>query len=270
MKPKALVIGGTGFIGKHTTASLIRRCFETHVVSRTHRPEQGHWIAKDRANLTPSGIAWDVVVDNIAYNAKDILSTLSVFPKFELFVLNSTIALYRYCPDHSQPYLEDSIDYSYQPTDENLGDAHWKYAQGKLEAEKALLQSGRKFAILRPTMVFGKNDVTGRTQWYCDRIREGKPLRASEKKFHLVAPEGVGEAFGLIAEKHATGAFNVAGPEFTLKTFLQNLAEALGRTASFDDGVDAGPYSFDKDWTVSTEKLKGLGWKPSPNLFAGL
>lgn len=268
MRPKALVIGGTGFIGRHMTASLVQHGFDTHVVSRHTRPVDSTWIQTDRRHLGTLGLEktrWACVIDNIAYTAADIEETLSVLSHAQLVILNSTISVYRYVQYPRLPYEEDAIDYNFRPLDEKPDNPHWSYARGKLEAERCLIQSRRPYAILRPTMVFGHHDVTQRTQWYIDRIKMEKPIHVNDAVFHLVSPGDVGSAVGLVAEEQARGVFNVAGDRLTLRRFVETLADALGKPAhAHNMNGEQGPYAFGQNWNVSTQRLCQLGWEATP------
>lgn len=268
MKRRALIIGGTGFIGKHITAALVKSGYECTVVSRHTRPESTEWLQLDRATLEVSYQHWDCIIDNIAYTGADVQNTLTLFPNAKHFILNSTISVYRYWPRQKTPIKENQVDHMFRPKEEDLTNSHWKYAREKLDAEAQLLRSARSHTILRPTMVIGSNDVTGRIQWHLDHIRYGKAIRIPENdfRFHLVSPEDVGEAFALAAEKQATGAFNLASTEpVTLDEFLRLAGMALGKSPVISESGDISPFEFSCDWRLSLKRAtQALDWHPSP------
>lgn len=266
MSRSAVVIGGTGFIGRHITQSLAQHGFDVHVVSRNTPPEAGTWIKADRDELTVSCTAWDVVVDNIAFNATQINRTLRCFPQARHFMLNSSIAVYRYCKTPLSPFTEGAVDYSHSPVGENLDDVHWKYARGKLQCEAALIASQKPHTIMRPTLVLGYGDVTQRTQWYVRRLSQRIPIRVPSPAyfFQLVSPIDVGHAFGLAAHAQSEGAFNLATPQpLTVHTFAQALADTLNVPFLTDESAEQGPYSFPNHWLASVKRAQTLlGWQP--------
>ncbi|MBI1860951.1 MAG: NAD-dependent epimerase/dehydratase family protein [Deltaproteobacteria bacterium] len=274
MAQKALVIGGTGFIGRHIVRALIEAGFETTVTSRSTQPVLGNWVKADRAEIGSlkdlTSMPWDCVVDNIAYTGADVTQVIDALPRVAHWILNSTISVYRYCRAFSYPLIESGVDHSFKPKDENLADVHWKYARGKLDAELALIKSRKPFSVIRPTMVFGSGDITGRTQWYVDRIREGQTiLTTAQNRFQLVSPQDAGQAFALVAKAKARGLFNLAQNEaFTLDEFVHSLAKAGGHTAhtaplTAANKDQAGPYLFPNPWDLSTTALRKLGWLPT-------
>ncbi len=283
----ALILGGDGFISRFTALSLVDAGFEVSVLSNRTRPAVGTWIEGDRSQL--GGIPaiskrWDCVIDNSAYSAGDVSSALRAITHSGIWVLNSTVSVYRYVERASPtktsarpsgpsgPFTEAMNVHGPRPHDEDPSDEHWRYARGKIDAEAVLMQSHRPYAILRPTMVFGPNDISGRTQWYVSRLQKGEPINVKDRgnRFHLVSPQDVGRAFALIAAKNQTGIFNVAGREsLTLKEFVKSLAAELDTkpnilTTDPDTAQNAGPYFFDRDWSISSEKLMSLGFNPTP------
>ena len=268
MATKVLIIGGAGFISQEIARALVKDEFEVFSLSRQTQPKAGNWIQGDLNHLLKHEVIkstqWDSVILNRAFTAEDVTNALAI-PHVKHWILSSTVSVYRYCK-HKTPYKEDQ---ALTPPDENWDDIHWKYARGKLEAEKALIASGNSYSILRPTIVFGPNDVAGRTQWYVDRIMKGTPIAVTQNshRFSLVSPIDAGQAFALVARNRSKGIYNVAADEiFTLQEFVSSLSQALGKPQppSSNNKEEAGPYFYETDWAIDNQKLKALGWQPMP------
>lgn len=293
---KILLLGGTSYFGIEIAKELRDVGHEVTLFTRGHRRQEGPspfpHIQGDRAkeaDLKRAAAAgsWDVLVDNIAYNGADVTKALQAFPHLKRYVLTSSISVYRFSADggHNQPLTEEMVDYDLKPEDENPDDMHWKYARGKLEAEKALVRQTKvPWVITRPTLVYGPHDVTERGYWYLARLLKGGPmilpngglnalrLVFSRDLAHLHVP--------LVTKESATGRiFNVAQKEIvTLREFLEVSAQALGAKQEFVSipfetaGELGGPFAYNRSWIPDISRAGSvLGYRPTPWLdFASM
>jgi nucleoside-diphosphate-sugar epimerase len=101
----ALVIGGTGFVGRHTVADLLDRGYAVTTMSRGEQPVRfaadvdiDH-LAGDRNNIESLRDAAntydpDMVVDCAAYHPDDIRTATDVFADVEAYVYVSSGGVY--------------------------------------------------------------------------------------------------------------------------------------------------------------------------------
>jgi nucleoside-diphosphate-sugar epimerase len=282
------MLGGTSFFGKDIVRQLDSVGHNVTIFSwDTVLPEelsrfrhiQGDRNAREDLVRASRHDAWDVVIDNIAFDGPTIKTALSIFRDIKHYIFTSTISVYRYAsPRTTQPLIEESVDYDYTPEDEDLTDIHWKYARGKMEAERELVRQERvPWTILRPPIVYGPSDVTERGFWYLKRLMDGGPI--------LLPNNGAGSfrlGFSLdlahlyvetIARSIAIGRiYNMGCREIiTLRDFIDESAHVLGMkphyvSAPYEELGDlGGPYAMNRNWIPDLSAVRrDLGFMPTP------
>jgi nucleoside-diphosphate-sugar epimerase len=155
---------------------------------------------------------------------------------------------------------------------------HWKYARGKLEAERAAIsQSEVRWTILRPPVVYGPYDVTDRGFWYLRRLMKGGPLALANggaNSFRLVYSRDVAKATVAAAERDQAidRIYNISqGEILTLRNFIEDSAIALGVQPKLVNaplellGELAGPYATMVNLVPDINAaVHDLGYKPTP------
>ena len=190
---KLLIIGGTSFFGKEIVELALAAGHEVTVFSRGNtRPDfwsQIDHLAGDRndadefaANLADK--QFDAVIDNIAFNRDHVLNTLTALEdNMSRYILTSTTAVYIGAGPFDQPLREVDAEYDL-PEKPQLAtfpkptpDGMIGYATGKLAAEKALIEQEQvAYTIIRPHIVVGPQDNSGRLQFFFQRLTDGGPL----------------------------------------------------------------------------------------------
>jgi nucleoside-diphosphate-sugar epimerase len=285
---KILILGGTTFLGREITNALTRLGHQVSVFTHTQTPlppdlSFHEKIFGERKKFTDlvkvaRHAAWDVVIDNLAFDGLSVDLALAAFTQVKRYILTSTISVYRYSRFGSQqPYYEDFVDHDSRPTAERLTDAHWSYARGKLDAERQLIrQNQTEWTIFRPTMVYGPHDNKHRGNWYLARLLDGGPILLPEggtKLFRLAYAPALAQLYALACENENSRGqiFNVAQSEcVTLLDFVKDSAEALGvsaelvsvPTSQLGNEKLGGPLSMPVDWNVDSGKAaRDLGFK---------
>lgn len=91
------------------------------------------------------------------------------------------------------------------------------YALSKFESEKIVQQSRLKWAIARTIIVYGIVDNMSRSNivlWAKDALSKGQKINVVDDQFRSpTLAEDLAEGCILIAEKGATGIYNLSGPE---------------------------------------------------------
>jgi dTDP-4-dehydrorhamnose reductase len=92
------------------------------------------------------------------------------------------------------------------------------YAQTKLDAEHAVMQSGVRWAILRTIIVYGIADFMSRSNvvlWAREALSNGKTINVVNDQFRTpTLAEDLAEGCILCAEKEAQGIYHVSGKDF--------------------------------------------------------
>lgn len=92
------------------------------------------------------------------------------------------------------------------------------YAEGKLEAEKIVQASSLDWAIARTVLVYGIVDNMSRSNivlWVKSNLEQGKTINVVDDQFRTpTLAEDLADGCILIAEKRATGIYNISGKDF--------------------------------------------------------
>lgn len=190
---KILIIGGTSFFGKEIVELALDAGHKVTVFSRGNaRPDFWNQIdhitgdrndAVDFANKLANK-RFDAVIDNIASNRDHVVNTLTALEdNIGRYILTSTTAVYIGAGPFDQPLCEDDVKYDLpenpqlapfpKPTPAGMV----SYATGKIAAEKALIEQEQvPYTIIRPHIVVGPEDNSGRPQFFFQRLTDGNPL----------------------------------------------------------------------------------------------
>jgi len=239
---KVLIIGGTGFIGRRIVRKLLARGHSVTLLTRG-RVRPAFWgeieaLIGDRHdeaqfNQLVRERQFDAVIDNLAYGRSTVESAIQAFAgRTSHYLLCSSGAVYRDFTDWRQ----------YRPVYENEADLTYKgdlaYAEGKREAEHVLWASAGAhvpFTILRPSVVEGPEDSSGRTWFWVQRVADGQEVLVPETVpvsiFRHVFVDDVAEAFVRALGNSAAffKAYNLAGEEIlALPDYVCAIADAMG------------------------------------------
>lgn len=289
---RALVIGGTRFIGRHLVVELLESGYEVTLLNRgrhenpfTH-DDRVSQITGDRT----SGAALDeaaaaveptIVVDCVAYHPGEVELATRAFSDTDAYVYISSGAAYE--PD-TIPKREDETPLEPCTDTAAVDDTPETYGPRKAEGDRrvfAAAEAGVRAMSVRPTIVYGSHDYTGRLHYWADRVREDDRVLLpgdGTNIHHLVAVQNVARAIRLVAELGEAGeAYNVGDRSLLpLGRLVETIADALGRDVEL---VTAGPRELDRasdgqltpgdfplyndtPHILSTTKLAALGWDP--------
>jgi nucleoside-diphosphate-sugar epimerase len=244
---RVIVVGGTGFIGRHLLAKLAQLDHDVAVVRRgkTQLPleERVHTILGERSRLTElrdefRRWAPDVVVDMILSSAPQARATLDAFRGIARRVVAvSSGDVYRAMavvhrleegPLEPVPLTESSAlrtqRHAYSPAALAAARAAFPWIDeeyDKIEVERAISSDPQLPAtILRLPMVYGPGDPLHRLYPVVKRIRDGRPFILYEETLAGCVPcrgyvENVAYAIALaaISDRAAGRVYNVAEPE---------------------------------------------------------
>jgi nucleoside-diphosphate-sugar epimerase len=249
----ALVIGGTGFLGQRIVDQFLEHGDDVSVVSRGMRSSRTadiEHIVVDRHDAAAFQSAlrersFDVVVDNIAFDADDVHATVSALrDRIGHYVLTSSAAAYANLQVR-HPLHESEADLSVRLPDDAPDPFHPRlkhaYGNGKRAAEQALARSGVPWTVLRPPVIVAADDRTERIWWLVQRILDERgpvvvPDWGPGRLFQVAWADDVARAtFSASGNSAAYGhAYNVAQAEiFTGATWVTAFAAALGRPGSY-------------------------------------
>lgn len=216
---KLLVLGGTQFLGRALVEAALERGHEVTLFNRGRtNPElfpKAEKLRGDRAvDPLPSG-RWDVAVDTSGYLPAVVRrSAEALRDSVERYVFVSSISAYA---DLSAGPSEDSsrAELGDLPSDELLP-GYENYGALKALCEDAVVQVfGKRALILRPGLIVGPHDPTGRFTYWPHRIARGGEFLVPappEETVQIVDVRDLGAWLVDLVERGESGVFNATHP----------------------------------------------------------
>jgi 2'-hydroxyisoflavone reductase len=284
----ALVVGGTRFIGRATVEELLAAGYDVTVFNRGSHANpfadhdrvdhlQGDRTASEDLDAA-AALGPDVVVDCVAYEPRDVRAATRAFADVDAYVYISSGDAYgaeEVPKREGETALEDCTEA--EATDNSAE----SYGPRKAEGDRAVFAAadrGVRAMSVRPTIVYGAHDYTGRFDYWVDRVTAHDRVLVpgdGDSLWHLVAVENVARALRTVAEEGQPGAaYNVGDRRlYPLEEFVDVVADAADTavevvTASPRDLVAAGvdpdavPFYRDYPHVLDTGRLESLGWEP--------
>lgn len=240
---RLLIIGGTRFLGRHLVAAAWARGDELTVFNRGQSmapaalPAGVRWLAGDRrASLEAlAGGTWDAVVDTCGYLPGEVRSLgLALRDRVARCAFISSVSAYA---DARQPNAEDAALAQLPPqADASVVNGEtYGPLKAACEAEALAAWGAERCLLIRPGLIVGPHDPTGRFSWWPARL-----ARAAEP---VLAPGTPGDpvqcidardlaSFVLSALDHSlSGPFNLVSPpgHWCMADLLQACAQAACR-----------------------------------------
>ena len=237
---RCLVIGGTGFISTAACKELMRRGGEGIATSRSEKPYgtfTSHRVLdrhdEDALARVLDEVAPDVVLDMVAYQARDVAAVLRHL-RGARYVLTSTGSVY---PElHGRAAREEE----FTALEGELPEEDLDYPNAKRWCETLLVrQSDVPWVAVRPPIVIGPGDPTLRIAAYLQRIEDGGPVLVSRETADWPAVIGWVRDVGFVLACAVTGGSEVEGRTYnvgfegvSVRAFLEAAAAALDRPAN--------------------------------------
>jgi 2'-hydroxyisoflavone reductase len=225
---KVLILGGTRFVGRHIAEVLARNdgrvvCFHRGktVCSLLDGVEERFGDRNEDLSAV-AGERWDAIVDTSASRPEQVRRALDLQTDRYLFI--STVNVYR---DLSMAGItEDAATIeTFDPSDEAAS-----YGGNKAACERLVMERyPQRGIVLRPGLIAGRWDGSGRFTYWCERfLRGGRVLApgAPERRVQFIDAADVARFVLHALESGVAGAFNVAGPAapLTMERLLDECA----------------------------------------------
>lgn len=168
----ALVIGGTGFLGRHTVAELLDHNYDVTVLSRGSHGFQfpdgmavdhvtGDRTDDDTLTEVAHRVHSDVVIDCAAYHPADARTATEVFADAEAYVYVSSGGVYS---SQEIPKREEETPLHDCTPTQATDDSMRTYGPRKAECDRlarAAAADGVAAMSVRPTMMYGPQTIPG-------------------------------------------------------------------------------------------------------------
>lgn len=244
--PRAVLIGGTGQIGRPAARALARDGWDVVAVSRSGSvpdafAELGiEVVAADRAEdaqlLAAIGGGADVVVDMVAFG-REHGAQLNRLPAGSLIVISSGSV---YADDEGRaldgvselPRLPNPIPETQRTAEPGGTD---NYSRGKAALEEELRDGPLPATLLRAGAIYGPGAKLPRELYFVQRAVDGRRRVAlawrGESHFHTVAAENIAELIRLAAAKPDDRTLNAGDPD---PPTTLGICEAIGAAMDFE------------------------------------
>ena len=283
---RLLVLGGTVFLSKAVAAEALRRGHEVTCACRGASgsvPEGATLVEVDRTQPLPDELtstAYDAVVD-VARHPSWVRSAVESFPSSH-WVFVSTINVY---VDESTPHGRPGTLPLREPITEDvdLAEAPEAYGPMKVACEQSVLDGAESTMVVRPGLIVGPDDPTGRFTYWPRRLAAGGEVLGPGKPDDLMQVIDVRDLAEWIVdscEARRTGVFDGIGPAMPLAELLSQAAQGVDASTSFtwvdqtfltEHGAEpwAGPESIPL-WLPRPEYDGMPAHDAAPSIEAGL
>lgn len=229
-----------------------------------------------------AGRTWDAVVDTSGYVPADVAASAEALRGSARYVFVSSVSVYG---DLSAGPTEESAvaELGDMPADE-LGADFSNYGALKALCEEEVRRVfGERALVVRPGLIVGPHDPTGRFTYWAHRLARGGEILAPgppERRVQFVDVRDLGEWIVDAAERRLSGTFNatnagvemrelLAGAEVTWVTdeFLRD--EGVGEWMELPLWIGLPEWRGIHEAVVSRAVAAGLRFRPVAETVAG-
>jgi len=173
---KLLILGGTDFVGRAVAEEGLARGWDVTTFSRgTSSPPVGATalVGDRQGDLGAIERPWDLVVDTWSWEPAAVAASADLLAKFaKRYIYISTRSVY----DDPGPGATEAWPTVHGDPDATAND---DYATSKRGGELATVRAfGNRATLLRPGLIFGPYENTGRLPWWLNRAARGGRILA--------------------------------------------------------------------------------------------
>lgn len=224
------MLGGTRFIGRHIVEALATAGHQVSVFTRGRSPDElpagierlhGDRDDAGRGLDALRGRVWDACVDVSGYTPKQVRPSAELLRRaVNRYLFVSTVSVYE---DGAGPVLESHPLLA--PAAEDVTEITMEtYGALKVTCERIVQDVyGERSTILRPQIVAGPHDPTGRYTYWVQRATQGGEMLApgdGRDYVQVVDVRDIARFTVTALERGVAGIFNMAGPRLTWAEFM--------------------------------------------------
>jgi nucleoside-diphosphate-sugar epimerase len=287
---RALIIGGTGVVGRAVAARLLAAGWAVDVTGRNpaHVPPEladARFTAVDHADrpsmMRVFGAGADLVVDCCCYTAAHARMLVPMARTAGSTVMISSKAVYvdadgNHVNSATPPHFRGPIGEMTATMPPGDGDYMTPsgYGANKVAAERVLLDSGAPVTVLRPSKVHGPGGSRPREWVFVKRVLDRRPAvllaRRGSGVDHTTAAANLAALVELVADHPGARVLNSADPDAPDGLEIARaVAEHLGHTwqevlldEEADPALGRHPWDAAHPIVLDTTAAKALGYRP--------
>lgn len=229
-----LILGGTQFVGRHIVEDLLAAGHRVSILNRGKSqddlPTHVERLRGDRDDGVVgldalTGRSWDVCVDVSGYTPRQVRpSAEKLRERVQRYVFVSAVSVYG-DPD-DRPVRETHP--RMPPAAENVTDVNGEtYGPLKVTCEDIVQQIyAERCTLLRPQIVVGPHDPSGRYGYWVQRAMQGGEMLApgdGSDHVQVIDAHDLARFTRTVIEYDLGGSFNLAGPRLTWAEFMRIL-----------------------------------------------
>ncbi|MEO9324106.1 NAD-dependent epimerase/dehydratase family protein [Nocardioides sp. C4-1] len=236
---RLLVLGGTRFLSRAVAAEAVARGHDVVCACRGESgevPDGARLVRWDRAAarsappVGPDGTGTPDAVVDVARHPSWVRAAVAAHPDAH-WVFVSTVNVYPDSPVGGQTAATAAVRASVH-TDEDLSSAE-TYGAMKVGCEEAVTAGASSSTIVRPGLVVGPDDPTGRFGYWPERLAEGGPTLAGGDPADVVQVIDVRDLASWLvdaAERGTPGTYDAVGPPTAIGDLLAQVAHGVDAT----------------------------------------
>jgi nucleoside-diphosphate-sugar epimerase len=227
---RLLVLGGTVFLSRAVAADALARGHDVTCAARGTSgsvPEGARLVQVDRTQPLPDLGEFDAVVD-VARHPSWVRNAVAAYADAH-WVFVSTVNVYA---DDATPggtpatlplveAIEEDVDLKENPE---------AYGPMKVACERAVLEGARSAMVIRPGLIVGPEDPTGRFSYWPKRLATGGEVLAPGDPADVMQVADVRDlaAWAVTAcEQRTTGVYDGIGPAMPISDLLAQCADGV-------------------------------------------
>jgi nucleoside-diphosphate-sugar epimerase len=234
---RLLVLGGTQFLSRTVAADAVARGHEVTCAARGRSgsvPDGARHVFLDRSAPDWSALdgEWDAVVD-VARTPSWVGGALDALAdRIRHWTFVSTISVYadQMTPGGSQ----DTLPLLPAITEDIDQDTPDKYGSCKVGCEQQVQLRAPEWLIVRPGLIIGPGDPSGRFSYWPERLAEGGDVLAPEspdRGTQVIDVRDLAAWMVTCAEQRLTGVYDATGPVVRLGDLVDEVVAAVGGKA---------------------------------------
>jgi NADH dehydrogenase len=221
-----VVTGAFGYSGRYIAARLLERGRTVRTITNSHPavdPFHGRVEARPLAFGDSAGLVESLRGAAVLYNTYWVRFNYADFRHSE--AVENTLALFAAAREAG---VERVVHVSITNPSE---DSHLEYFQGKGRLERALRESGLSYAILRPTVLFGKEDILiNNIAWLLRRLPVVGVFGDGGYRLQPIYVDDLARIAVEQGERRENSVIDCIGPEtFTYRQLLETIGTVIGR-----------------------------------------
>lgn len=232
---RILVLGGTKFLSKAVATEAVRRGHEVTCACRGTSgavPDGATHLPVDRDEPLPELGAYDAVVD-VGRHPSRVRAAVAAVPDAH-WVFVSTISVYS---DDAVPGGSPGATPEHEPIHEDvdLGVDMDAYGPMKVSCEQAVLDGAASAMVIRPGLIVGPGDPSGRFTYWPVRLADGGEVLAPgtpDDSVQVIDVRDLADWIVDSCEQRRTGTVDGIGPVQRFEDLLAAVAAGVGAPLS--------------------------------------